>query len=88
MPARANAPPMAPQKVEAIMAEGDLVMFLTSRTPSAPGAEPSYVFNMFRVKDGKLVDHWDVSPGAGGPPPTAGGGVPSGPGGPPPGAPR
>jgi predicted SnoaL-like aldol condensation-catalyzing enzyme len=60
-PARpANAPPVAPQKVEAIMAEGDLVMFLTSRTGPEPGAQPNYVFNMFSVKDGKLVDHWDV----------------------------
>jgi predicted SnoaL-like aldol condensation-catalyzing enzyme len=74
----ANAPTRPPQKVEAIMAEGDLVMFLTSRTGPEPGAQPNYVFNMFSVKDGKLVDHWDV----GGAP------APSGPGGPPLGAPR
>ena len=62
------------QRTDAIMAEGDRVMLLTSRDQRDPvtgTVKPSYIFNMFRVKDGKLVEHWDVSPGMGGPPPGA-----------------
>jgi len=82
---------MPVQRTDAVMAEGDKVMLLTSRDmrdPVTGQAKPSYIFNMFRVKDGKLVEHWDVS--AGMPPPPSGGlaapGVPGG-AGPPPGAP-
>ncbi len=62
------------QRTDAVMAEGDRVMLLTSRDQPDPATgkmKPSYIFNMFRVKDGKLVEHWDVSPGMGGPPPGA-----------------
>ena len=75
-----NRPPGPPpgaaapsvQRTDAIMAEGDRVMLLTSRDQRDPATgelKPSYVFNMFRVKDGKLVEHWDVSPGMTPPPP-------------------
>jgi predicted SnoaL-like aldol condensation-catalyzing enzyme len=80
-----SRPPMptdAPrQRTDAVMAEGDKVMLLTSRDqrdPATGEVGPSYLFNMFRVKDGKLVEHWDVSPGMGPPP-----GGPGGPGAPP-----
>jgi predicted SnoaL-like aldol condensation-catalyzing enzyme len=62
-PAGAAVPP---QRTDAVMAEGDRVMLLTSREqrdPATGAVAPSYVFNMFRVKDGKLVEHWDVAPG-------------------------
>ena len=82
----AGPPPGAaatsPQRTDAVMAEGDRVMLLTSREQrdAATGAlKPTYVFNMFRVKDGKLVEHWDVMPAGVGPPP----GGPGGPGAPP-----
>jgi predicted SnoaL-like aldol condensation-catalyzing enzyme len=68
---------MPRQRTDAVMAEGDRVMLLTSRDmrdPVTGGLKPSYIFNMFRVKDGKLVEHWDVSPGMGGPPPGGPGG--------------
>jgi predicted SnoaL-like aldol condensation-catalyzing enzyme len=77
-PVPANAPR---QRTDAVMAEGDRVMLLTSRDqpdPATGQVKPSYIFNMFRVKDGKLVEHWDVSPGMGPPPP----GGPGGPGAP------
>jgi predicted SnoaL-like aldol condensation-catalyzing enzyme len=69
-PAAGTAP--SPQRTDAIMAEGDRVMLLTSRDQRDPATgemKPSYVFNMFRVKDGKLIEHWDINPGMAVPPP-------------------
>jgi predicted SnoaL-like aldol condensation-catalyzing enzyme len=70
-----------PQRTDAVMAEGDRVMLLTSRElpdPATGAVKRTYVFNMFRVKDGKLVEHWDVLPAGVGPPP-GGPGVPGAP---------
>jgi predicted SnoaL-like aldol condensation-catalyzing enzyme len=68
---------MPRQRTDAVMAEGDRVMLLTSREQRDPATgelKPSYNFNMFRVKDGKLVEHWDVSPARALPPPSPSGG--------------
>jgi predicted SnoaL-like aldol condensation-catalyzing enzyme len=73
-PAGAGAPPAGmgappPAKVIALMANGDLVVRVSSRT--MPGStNPSFSFNMFRLQDGKLAEHWDgasggMSPGKG-----------------------
>ena len=75
---------LSPQRTDAVMAEGDKVMLLTSREmrdPATGELKPSYIFNMFRVKDGKLVEHWDVQPGmpAGMGPPPGGPGAPGAP---------
>jgi hypothetical protein len=44
------------------MADGDLVVRISSR--SMPGVKgDAFIFNMFRVKDGKLSEHWDASSG-------------------------
>jgi predicted SnoaL-like aldol condensation-catalyzing enzyme len=80
----AGGAPIPQQRTDAVMAEGDRVMLLTSRDQRDPATgelKPSYIFNMFRVQDGKLIEHWDVSPamGMGGPPP----GGPGAPGAPP-----
>jgi len=68
---------MPAQRTIAVMAEGDRVMILTARDmpdPATGRVQPAYVFSMFRVKDRKLVEHWDVgtpampAPGAAMPP--------------------
>ncbi len=51
------APP--PMKVLALMAQGDLVVRINSRPGGAPDQRPIYIFNLFRVQDGKLAEHWD-----------------------------
>ena len=78
--------PMPAPKTIAVMAEGDRVMMLTAREmpdPATGQLKQAYIFNMFRVRDNKLVEHWDVgtptmpSPGAGTPPmPSPGAGAP------------
>ena len=70
-----SMPPMkaAPPKTVAVMAQDDLVMMLTTREmpdPATGQAKQSYIFNMFRIYHGRLVEHWDVSqmpPPPGGP---------------------
>jgi len=58
-----EGPPRPPARTLAIMAEDDLVMMLTFRDmpdPATGGTKPAYVFNMFRVRNGQLVEHWDL----------------------------
>jgi predicted SnoaL-like aldol condensation-catalyzing enzyme len=48
------------------MADGDLVIRVSSRSmpkPDGKGVSTGYIFNMFRVQDGKLAEHWDASSG-------------------------
>lgn len=72
-PQGAGAPMIGPQKRVAVMAEGDLVMMLMQRDMVDPAGvtHPNFIFNMFRVKNGKLIEHWEVSSGMR-PPPAAG----------------
>jgi predicted SnoaL-like aldol condensation-catalyzing enzyme len=72
-PPAGMAPP--PAQVLSLIANGDIVIRVSSRTmPTPPGAQanPSYIFNMFRIQNGKFAEHWDASSGAAmGPPPAA-----------------
>lgn len=47
----------------AVIAEGDLVQLVMKRPRPEPGdpakTYDSYWFDLFRVKDGKIVEHWD-----------------------------
>jgi predicted SnoaL-like aldol condensation-catalyzing enzyme len=53
---------MGPSTLLSITADGDKVIQVTSRTitDSSGKANETFIFNMFRVKDGKLVEHWDA----------------------------
>jgi predicted SnoaL-like aldol condensation-catalyzing enzyme len=53
---------MGPSTLLAITAAGDKVIQVTSRsiTDSTGKVNDTIIFNMFRVKDGKLVEHWDA----------------------------
>jgi predicted SnoaL-like aldol condensation-catalyzing enzyme len=68
-PPGAGAPPrgagpsrMGPSTLLSITADGDKVIQVTSRniTDSSGKVNETFIFNMFRVKDGKLVEHWDA----------------------------
>lgn len=74
-------PPMSmpPSRTLAVMAEGDRVMLLTARDmpdPATGTSKPNYIFNMFRLKDRQLLEHWSVSEMPSGPRPGAAGGGP------------
>jgi predicted SnoaL-like aldol condensation-catalyzing enzyme len=55
-------PKMGPISLLAIMAEGDKVIQVTSRTIADSEGRPNktIIFNMFRLKNGKLIEHWDA----------------------------
>jgi predicted SnoaL-like aldol condensation-catalyzing enzyme len=75
IPPTGSMPALPPARVLSLIANGDIVIRVSSRTmPAAPGADanPSYIFNMFRVQNGKLAEHWDASSGAPMGPPPAG----------------
>ena len=75
-PPQANGAPRAklpPAKLITIMAEGDKVIQVTSRDmpdPATGGTKPAIIWNMFRIENGQLAEHWDALPPSVRPPST------------------
>jgi predicted SnoaL-like aldol condensation-catalyzing enzyme len=75
-----SGPPNAaskPAQLLTIMASGDMVMQVTGRDlPGLNGGPPQslFIFNLFRVQNGRLAEHWDGSSGGSMNPPGMGGG--------------
>ena len=63
-------------KLVAILGDGDLVVQVTDRglpDPVTGAPRHALIWNMFRIKNGKLAEHWDALPeGMKGPPPSPG----------------
>jgi predicted SnoaL-like aldol condensation-catalyzing enzyme len=64
-----NSPlPVKPEmdpKPDEVVVQGDLVLMMFKRATPEP-ADPtktyeSFAFDMYRVKDGKIVEHWDAA---------------------------
>jgi predicted SnoaL-like aldol condensation-catalyzing enzyme len=73
-PSAPPRPAMGPAKLLAIMAEGDKVIQVTSRDipdPATGAVKPVLIWNMFRIENGQLAEHWDALPGGFRPPPGA-----------------
>jgi predicted SnoaL-like aldol condensation-catalyzing enzyme len=54
--------PLTGRTVEFIVAEGDLVGVVWKRAlpdPDAPGTYDAFTFDVFRLRGGQLVEHWD-----------------------------
>jgi len=62
-PAPKPAGSMVETQFVAVLAEGDLVQLMMRRPRPEPAdatrTYDSYWFDLFRVKDGKIVEHWD-----------------------------
>ncbi|MBB4199902.1 putative SnoaL-like aldol condensation-catalyzing enzyme [Rhodoblastus sphagnicola] len=64
-------PPLPPAKLLALMADGDKVIQVTSRdlpNPVTHTPKATLIWNMFRIENGQLAEHWDSTPGFGLPP--------------------
>jgi len=56
---------MPPTKLVALIADGDIVVRVVSLDipDRATGTDsPAFIWNMFRIRNGKLAEHWDAEP--------------------------
>lgn len=52
-------PERQPSKIHRVIADGDLVV-LHVESPGSPKNRPVAIVDIFRVKNSKIVEHWDV----------------------------
>jgi predicted SnoaL-like aldol condensation-catalyzing enzyme len=79
-PGNGPQPPQGNQ-LEVVTAECDIVTVIHKQYRQNPNMDPgnfyeAFTFDTFRIKNGKLVEHWDSA--VINPPPPAGGGAPAG----------
>jgi len=54
-----SEPKLGTSRVLAVMAEGDLVIRVNSRELPDRSQPPLIIFNLFRIQDGLIAEHWD-----------------------------
>ena len=55
--------PLGTSRVLAVMAEGDLVIRVNSREQLDRSKPPFIIFNLFRIQNGLIAEHWDSMSG-------------------------
>lgn len=61
-PPAASAPPVGPPKDIYFLGDGELVVWVSEipNPDSSKASSPTFDFNMIRVVDGKLAEHWSA----------------------------
>jgi len=55
-----SGPKLGASHVLAVMARGDLVVRVNAREVLAPAGPPLIIFNLFRIQDSLIAEHWDA----------------------------
>lgn len=55
--------PQGASRVLIVAAQGDLVTRVNSREQLDPSKPPLIIFNLFRIQDGLIAEHWDGASG-------------------------
>lgn len=60
---RSGAAPQSASRVLAVMADGDMVIRVNSLDQGDSSKPPLVIFNLFRIQDGLIAEHWDGASG-------------------------